>query len=71
MIKKLKHVEWFRNAGVYFNEERLMQINSTKPKLNVDVWSGNHPFYNNPQGFKGEKPKHLKKQLLIKNKNRI
>ena len=19
--------------------------NATKPKLNVDIWSGNHPFY--------------------------
>jgi large subunit ribosomal protein L31 len=22
-----------------------MTVSSTKPELNVDIWSGNHPFY--------------------------
>ena len=22
-----------------------MTVGSTKPELNVDIWSGNHPFY--------------------------
>ena len=22
-----------------------MTVSSTKPQLNVDIWSGNHPFY--------------------------
>jgi large subunit ribosomal protein L31 len=22
-----------------------MKVGSTKPRLNVDLWSGNHPFY--------------------------
>jgi large subunit ribosomal protein L31 len=50
MAKELKPLEWFRNVGVYYNDELIMQISSTKPRLNVDVWSGNHPFYNRPQG---------------------
>ena len=26
-----------------------MKIGSTKPRLNVDNWSGNHPFYTGSQ----------------------
>ena len=27
----------------------VMKIGSTKPRLNVDIWSGNHPFYTGSQ----------------------
>jgi large subunit ribosomal protein L31 len=26
-----------------------MTVGSTKPELNVDIWSGNHPFYTGSQ----------------------
>ncbi len=26
-----------------------MTVGSTKPELNVDIWSGNHPFYTGTQ----------------------
>jgi large subunit ribosomal protein L31 len=26
-----------------------MKVGSTKPRLNVDIWSGNHPFYTGSQ----------------------
>ena len=26
-----------------------MKVGSTRPKLNVDIWSGNHPFYTGSQ----------------------
>lgn len=26
-----------------------MTIGSTKPELNVDIWSGNHPFFTGSQ----------------------
>ena len=28
---------------------QLQSIGSTKPRLNVDIWSGNHPFYTGSQ----------------------
>jgi len=27
----------------------VMTIGSTKPELNVDIWSGNHPFFTGSQ----------------------
>jgi large subunit ribosomal protein L31 len=26
-----------------------MTVGSTRPELNVDIWSGNHPFYTGSQ----------------------
>jgi large subunit ribosomal protein L31 len=26
-------------------KQLVMTVGSTKPELNVDIWSGNHPFY--------------------------
>lgn len=31
------------------NGEHVMTIGSTKPEINVDVWSGNHPFFTGTQ----------------------
>jgi large subunit ribosomal protein L31 len=27
----------------------VLKVGSTKPRLNVDIWSGNHPFYTGSQ----------------------
>ena len=27
----------------------IMKVGSTKERLNVDIWSGNHPFYTGSQ----------------------
>ena len=45
MPKQSLHPEWYPNAEVYCDGKLIMHIGSTKPKLNVDIWSGNHPFY--------------------------
>ena len=34
---------------MYCNGEHVATVGSTKPELNVDVWSGNHPFYTGTQ----------------------
>ena len=31
------------------NGEVVMTVGSTQPEINVDVWSGNHPFYTGTQ----------------------
>jgi large subunit ribosomal protein L31 len=45
MIKKNIHPKWFPEAEVYCDGKLIMTTSSTKTKLNVDIWSGNHPFY--------------------------
>lgn len=30
---------------VYCNGKAIMETYSTKKELNVNIWSGNHPFY--------------------------
>ena len=49
MPKSDIHPEWYPEAKVFCNGEQVMTVGSTKPELNVDVWSGNHPFYTGTQ----------------------
>jgi large subunit ribosomal protein L31 len=49
MAKKSIHPEWFPNTKVYCDGQLVMIVGSTKPELNVDIWSGNHPFYTGSQ----------------------
>jgi len=44
-MKKKIHPKWYNETQVYCDGQLVMVTNSTKPRLNVDVWSGNHPFY--------------------------
>lgn len=48
-MKKDLHPKWYPDAPVYCNGEKVLEIGSTKPELNIDVWSGNHPFYTGSQ----------------------
>jgi large subunit ribosomal protein L31 len=34
---------------VYCDGQLIMTVGSTRPELNVDIWSGNHPFYTGTQ----------------------
>jgi large subunit ribosomal protein L31 len=43
------HPEWYPEAEVYCNGEVVMKVGSTQPTIQVDVWSGNHPFYTGTQ----------------------
>jgi large subunit ribosomal protein L31 len=45
MPKKNIHPTWFKETQVYCDGQLIMTTSATKPKLNVDIWSGNHPFY--------------------------
>ena len=49
MAKTSIHPEWYPNAKVYCDGQLIMKVGSTQPKLNVDIWSGNHPFYTGSQ----------------------
>lgn len=49
MPKPNIHPTWYPEAKVICNGEVVMTVGSTQPMLNVDVWSGNHPFYTGTQ----------------------
>ncbi|MCG9892657.1 MAG: 50S ribosomal protein L31 [Thermosynechococcaceae cyanobacterium MS004] len=49
MAKPGIHPEWYPEAQVKCNGEVVMTVGSTRPELNVDIWSGNHPFYTGTQ----------------------
>jgi len=40
------HTVWFTNVAIYNEGRILCFVNSTKAKLEIDLWLGNHPFYN-------------------------
>jgi len=48
-MKKEIHPEWYPDAEVIVNGEVVMRVGSTKPTLNVEIWSGTHPFYTGQQ----------------------
>jgi large subunit ribosomal protein L31 len=43
------HPQWYPEAKVICNGEVVMTVGSTQPEINVEVWSGNHPFYTGTQ----------------------
>ena len=49
MPKKEIHPELFKNSKVYCDGQLVMTVASTRPELNIDIWSGNHPFYTGSQ----------------------
>jgi large subunit ribosomal protein L31 len=49
MPKPNIHPKWYPEAKVVCNGEVVATVGSTKPELNVDVWSGNHPFFTGTQ----------------------
>ena len=51
MPKKNFHPEWFTDSKVYCDGQLILTVGSTRPFLNVDLWSGNHPFYTKSQKF--------------------
>lgn len=45
MRKRDIHPEWYPEAKVFCNGVEVMTVGGTKETYNVDVYSGNHPFY--------------------------
>lgn len=48
-MKKDIHPEWHPNAKVIINGETVMEVGSTVPEMNVEIWSGTHPFFTGQQ----------------------
>eukprot|EP00887_Chlorella_sp_A99_P001276 scaffold14.g1276.t1 len=39
------HPEWHEEAKVMCNGEEVLVTSGTQPSYTVDIWSGNHPFF--------------------------
>lgn len=48
-MKEDIHPEWYPEAEVVVNGEVVMTVGSTQPRLNVEIWSGTHPFFTGQQ----------------------
>ena len=48
-MKKEIHPEWYPEALVKVNGEPVMTVGSTSPEINVEIWSGTHPFFTGQQ----------------------
>ena len=69
MPKKDIHPEVFPFAKVFYDGELVLTLPSTKSELNVDIWSGNHPFYTGSQKIldtEGRVDRFMKKYNLTK-----
>lgn len=67
MAKKNLHPKWHVNSKVYCDGKHIMTVGSTKEELNVDIWSGNHPFFTGSQRIidtEGRVEKFMKKYKL-------
>lgn len=72
MPKSEIHPNWFDNTPVFFDGNLICYIGSTKPKLNVDVWLKNHPFYTDSQTLidtEGRVERFIKKYELNSTEN--
>nr|YP_009550859.1 ribosomal protein L31 [Eustigmatophyceae sp. Ndem 8/9T-3m6.8]QAA11796.1 ribosomal protein L31 [Eustigmatophyceae sp. Ndem 8/9T-3m6.8] len=49
MPKQGIHPTWYKDTKVYCDGQLIMTVASTKPELQVDIWSGNHPFFTGSQ----------------------
>jgi len=49
MPKKGIHPTWYLKTKVHCDGQEIMTVSSTKPDLQVDIWSGNHPFFTGSQ----------------------
>ena len=49
MPKPNIHPKWFEQIPILCDGELLCLVDSTKPKLQIDLWLANHPFYTKSQ----------------------
>jgi large subunit ribosomal protein L31 len=73
MPKKDIHPKWFKETKVYCDGNLVMTVSSTKPELNVDLWSGNHPYFTGSQKIidtEGRVERFLRKFNIEKDKTK-
>jgi len=46
MPKNFIHPKWYPHAKVFCDGQFVIKMGSTQPRLNIDVCSDTHPYYN-------------------------
>jgi len=73
MAKPNIHPTWYPEAKVVCNGEVVMTVGSTRPEINVEVWSGNHPFFTGTQKIidaEGRVDRFLRKYGMLDKKSK-
>jgi large subunit ribosomal protein L31 len=50
-MKQDIHPKWYPECKVFYRGQHVMTVGATVPELNVEVWSGSHPFYTGQKTF--------------------
>ncbi|MCE9618606.1 MAG: 50S ribosomal protein L31 [Planctomycetes bacterium] len=50
-MKKETHPKWYPDCKVNFRGQHVLTVGATVPEMNVEVWSGSHPFYTGQKSF--------------------
>ncbi len=50
-MKKETHPKWYADCKVNFRGQHVLTVGATVPEMNVEVWSGSHPFYTGQKSF--------------------
>jgi len=45
------HPEYYPECKVYYRGELVMTVGATVPEMNVEIWSGSHPFFTGKKSF--------------------
>ncbi len=51
VMQKEIHPEFHPECQVKYRGEVVMTVGATVPELNVEIWSGSHPFYTGKSSF--------------------
>jgi large subunit ribosomal protein L31 len=50
-MKPETHPTWYPECKVFYRGQHVMTVGATVPELNVEVWSGSHPFFTGQKTF--------------------
>ena len=50
-MKSETHPTWYPECKVFYRGQHVLTVGATVPELNVEVWSGSHPFYTGQKTF--------------------
>ena len=50
-MKQDIHPKWYPECKVFYRGQQVMTVGATVPEINVEVWSGSHPFFTGQKTF--------------------
>ncbi len=50
-MKDKIHPKFHSDCKVFYRGEHVLTVGATVPELNVEIWSGSHPFYTGKSSF--------------------